>query len=1013
MTRRLMGALCALCMAGPLVAAEIAYVADGSSGEYDGVQGCGVNVEVSIPASGATVEYSESADGPWSASPVAYTNVCTARPVWFRISAEGYATVVDSRPVTVTPRSVEGLVWPVLPAEGYVYDGTAKTPDAGFGDGDPSVMTRDDFEVSYEDNVDAGTAKMVFTGKGNYAGRDVQEFEIGKAENEWTTPPAVADWTYGQTPAEPVSAAKSGTATVTWSSGAKPTLPGSYVATFTVPESRNYRELTATAPFRINAATVAYVADGSSGEYDGVQGCGVNVEVSIPASGATVEYSESADGPWSASPVAYTNVCTARPVWFRISAEGYATVVDSRPVTVTPRSVEGLVWPVLPAEGYVYDGTAKTPDAGFGDGDPSVMTRDDFEVSYEDNVDAGTAKMVFTGKGNYTGRDVQEFEIAKRSVTLTSAGASKVYDGIPLTAGTVTVGGDGFVVGEGAAFTVTGSQTAVGTSDNAFTYELNENVKASNYTVASEFGTLAVTKATFGGDSGDEPGDGAVAEGGLSKFDVSAVYDGLGHVVDADALAAAFRAAMGGEVVVSYSVGRDVPVAPQDGTTDGATDVGGAGRAALPNDGANAASESGDGGRGATALPDDGAWTDNPPAFTNAGEYVVWYRVANPNYEDFVHQAKVVIAPRPATLTSGDGSWAYDGLAHSNATVAAEGFVDGEGVAACNFAEIVDVGTTPNSFDYAFLGGTLAANYSITCVTGTLEVVAPPAPAVALLSADVAWKYLKATGTWFAQVGVTCTNGLAAGIDSLRFEFADRVGADGQTAACLWSTPARAAAGDAEKRDGAVWRRVAFDPALVAEEGARVVYGVSDISASAIPADERTVELYVRRRVDPMGANAAAAGVDDFVGYVVWESGGTMNALPVAAGADASAALARVAGASAFAAPLSAERVNAAIATGAAIAPGASPACRIASFSLDGDVVCGTVETGAAAADGSFSRGAPGANATVVLLGAASPAGPWTELGTVDVGVDGSFEAARPAGLSFFTVRVDAGEAVR
>ena len=73
--------------------------------------------------------------------------------------------------------------------------------------------------------------------------------------------------------------------------------------------------------------------------------------------------------------------------------------------------------------------------------------------------------------------------ITKRDVTLTSASASKPYDGTPLTKDTVTVGGDDFANGEGATYNVTGSQTKVGKSDNEFTYELNANTKASNYNI--------------------------------------------------------------------------------------------------------------------------------------------------------------------------------------------------------------------------------------------------------------------------------------------------------------------------------------------------------------------------------------------------------------------------------------------------------------------------------------------------------------------------------------------------
>lgn len=89
-----------------------------------------------------------------------------------------------------------------------------------------------------------------------------------------------------------------------------------------------------------------------------------------------------------------------------------------------------------------------------------------------------------------------ELKINPRTVTLTSGGGEKVYDGQPLTNGTVTVSGDGFVKGEGATYSVTGSQTNVGSSENKFTYTLNENTKASNYTIESKFGELKVTPVT-------------------------------------------------------------------------------------------------------------------------------------------------------------------------------------------------------------------------------------------------------------------------------------------------------------------------------------------------------------------------------------------------------------------------------------------------------------------------------------------------------------------------------------
>lgn len=120
----------------------------------------------------------------------------------------------------------------------------------------------------------------------------------------------------------------------------------------------------------------------------------------------------------------------------------------------------------------------------------------DYSVTYSsDLVNAGTVTITIEGIGNYTGSFTKTYEITKRSVTLTSATVSKVYDGSALTNTSITVSGDGFVEGEGASYEVTGSQTEVGNSANAFEYKLNEKTLASNYNITKVVGTLTITAA--------------------------------------------------------------------------------------------------------------------------------------------------------------------------------------------------------------------------------------------------------------------------------------------------------------------------------------------------------------------------------------------------------------------------------------------------------------------------------------------------------------------------------------
>ena len=120
----------------------------------------------------------------------------------------------------------------------------------------------------------------------------------------------------------------------------------------------------------------------------------------------------------------------------------------------------------------------------------------DYTVVYSDDlVNAGTVTIKVTGLGNYSGSFTKTYKITKRLVTLTSATVSKTYDGQALTNTSITVSGDGFVEGEGASYEVTGTQTEVGNSANAFEYKLNEKTLASNYDITKVVGTLTITAA--------------------------------------------------------------------------------------------------------------------------------------------------------------------------------------------------------------------------------------------------------------------------------------------------------------------------------------------------------------------------------------------------------------------------------------------------------------------------------------------------------------------------------------
>ena len=269
--------------------------------------------------------------------------------------------------------------------------------------------------------------------------------------------------------------------------------------------------------------------------------------------------------------------------------------------------------------------------------------------------------------------------INKRSVTLTSASDEKEYDGDALTNDEVTVTGDGFVTGEGATYDVTGTRTLVGSSENAFTYTLNEGTKADNYDITPSYGTLTVNnrntkyEVTLTANSGTEKYDG-------NEKTVS------GYTIDGNA-----GEGTGESVVTSFTAsnGKTYTVTGMSAEVTGT------------NAGEYAVNVIG------TPIVKDADGNDVTAQFAVSGE-----------------SGKLTIDKRSVTLTSATDTKVYDGKALSNdeITVSEDGFAEGEGATYDVTGSQTLAGESANAFTYALSDGTIADNYDITTVEGKLTV---------------------------------------------------------------------------------------------------------------------------------------------------------------------------------------------------------------------------------------------------------------------------------------------------
>ncbi|MDF5581089.1 hypothetical protein P3730_24730, partial [Vibrio parahaemolyticus] len=119
-------------------------------------------------------------------------------------------------------------------------------------------------------------------------------------------------------------------------------------------------------------------------------------------------------------------------------------------------------------------------------------------------------------------------------------------------------------------------------------------------------------------------------------------------------------------------------------------------------------------------------WTLFNPKFKDVGEYTVYVKVVNPNYEDRTGSATVTITKRDITIKAQSATKAYDGtpLTANGYVIVTGSFVEGEGFASVTIeGSQTLVGTSDNTITgYTFNDNTKAINYNVITQKGTLTV---------------------------------------------------------------------------------------------------------------------------------------------------------------------------------------------------------------------------------------------------------------------------------------------------
>ncbi|WP_417162715.1 InlB B-repeat-containing protein [Slackia isoflavoniconvertens] len=345
------------------------------------------------------------------------------------VEAGNYVVLKEEGVLEVTPKSVTAEGFSVEGLNDVTYNGLAQQQEPTVKDGDKTLTKDKDYTLSFtEDVTNVGTVRVTVTGKGNYTGSADVAYQILPAKLIVTTPSDSMVY--------------------------------------------NGKPLTAEGSIEgfVNNETAVFETTGSQ------------TEVGESENAYAIYWSDEGTTAKRSNYTVEEHIGT-------LTVTEYADeiVAVANDVTMTydgmPHRAEVTVTGV--PEGY----SVKTAWSG---AEATDVTGADGLVANVDEIVVVNAEGKDVTDGLKITKKPGKLVIEPKELTVVTMGASKPYDGTPLTANGKI---EGFVNGETAAFAVIGSQTEVGECTNAYTIEWSGNAKQGNYTVKEELGKLEVTKS--------------------------------------------------------------------------------------------------------------------------------------------------------------------------------------------------------------------------------------------------------------------------------------------------------------------------------------------------------------------------------------------------------------------------------------------------------------------------------------------------------------------------------------
>lgn len=337
---------------------------------------------------------------------VSYQNNINAGTAYVIIKGKGSYSGTVKRSFSIKPAIIYKQCTFYKIALQY-YTGSQIKPVPKIKNGTTTLKNGTDFTLTYQNNVNKGTAKVYIKGKGNYSGSCSLTFSI-TARPVSTLKITVPSVTYNGKAQKPAVTAKYNN--YKFKNGTDYTL--SYknntkigTATVTV-KGKGKLSGTKSVTFKINAKPIknAVITYNNSLTYNG----------STLSPAVTVKYGNATLKKNTDYTVAYSNNVNAGTGTITITGKGIYGGSVKKTFTIKKLGISATA--VSGTGNKVYTGSVIKPVPAVKVGGRTLKNGTDFTVSYKNNTEPGTATLKVTGKGNYSGSVSKTFKITARAI---------------------------------------------------------------------------------------------------------------------------------------------------------------------------------------------------------------------------------------------------------------------------------------------------------------------------------------------------------------------------------------------------------------------------------------------------------------------------------------------------------------------------------------------------------------------------------------------------------------------